>query len=283
MTLKDKIWNNLPVDLKNPIRLRREGKRLQRVGSLDCNTKPLRLSNTIDLSELFDSDKLGIIWIDAVQRLDPLAIPDGTGGTNLGDRRAIYYLISSLKPSTVLEVGTHIGASTIHIADALHVGRIRSGGSAELVSVDVSDVNDIKSKPWLAYGAKHSPAELVTAMGFDSFVEFVIGTSLTYLGREQRKFDFIFLDGDHRAQTVYQEIPAALRSLNENGVILLHDYYPGLKPLWPDGLVIPGPYLATKRLKQEGADITVLPLGELPWPTKLESNVSSLALVMRGN
>ena len=75
----------------------------------------------------------------------------------------------------------------------------------------------------------------------------------------------------------------ALKMLNPNGVILLHDYFPGMKPLWSDGTVIPGPYLATERFVKEGINLTVLPLGELPWPTKLGSNVTSLALLLRKN
>ena len=112
-------------------------------------------------------------------------------------------------------------------------------------------------------------------------MEFITSTSLSYFTRCELRFDFIFLDGDHTAKTVYQEIPAALRLLNQNGVILLHDYFPNLKALWPNGSVIPGPFLATERLVKEGANLVVLPLGELPWPTKLQSNVTTLALLLR--
>lgn len=76
-------------------------------------------------------------------------------------------------------------------------------------------------------------------------------------------------------------IPAALKLLNHDGVILLHDYFPQLSPLWSDGLVIPGPFLAAHRLMKEGANLVVLPLGKLPWPSKLQSNQTSLALLLR--
>ncbi len=81
--------------------------------------------------------------------------------------------------------------------------------------------------------------------------------------------------------TVYQEIPAALSMLNPNGVIFLHDYFPELRPLWSDIPMIPGPFLATKRLEREGAKLVVLPLGTSPWPTKEQSNATSLALLLR--
>lgn len=94
------------------------------------------------------------------------------------------------------------------------------------------------------------------------------------------RFDLIFLDGGHEASTVYQEVPAALKLLNPGGLILLHDIYPDQRPLWSDGFVVPGPWLAIERFKKEGAKVTVKPLGALPWPTKLDSNVTSLACLI---
>jgi hypothetical protein len=45
--------------------------------------------------------------------------------------------------------------------------------------------------------------------------------------------------------------------------------------------VVPGPFQAIERLRAEGAPLKVLPLGALPWPTKLGSNMTSLALLCR--
>jgi predicted O-methyltransferase YrrM len=95
------------------------------------------------------------------------------------------------------------------------------------------------------------------------------------------KFDFIFLDGDHSAKTVYREIGHALKLLNKNGTILLHDYFPNLKPLWSNGNVLFGPYMAVHRLIQEGLSINAIPLGLLPWSTKMNSNRTSLALLSK--
>jgi hypothetical protein len=73
----------------------------------------------------------------------------------------------------------------------------------------------------------------------------------------------------------------ALRLLNPNGLVLLHDYFPGGRPLWSDGSVIDGPELAVKRFQREGVPFNILPLGALAWPTKLGSTVTSLALLTR--
>jgi predicted O-methyltransferase YrrM len=101
------------------------------------------------------------------------------------------------------------------------------------------------------------------------------------LREEGEPYDLIFLDGDHRLKTVVAESPAALRRLRPGGFLLLHDFFPGLRPLWPDGKVIEGPQLAVRRLQRAGWRIDVRPLGDLPWPTKLGTARTSLALLGR--
>jgi predicted O-methyltransferase YrrM len=128
---------------------------------------------------------------------------------------------------------------------------------------------------------ENSPREILKKIGCDSYVEFTTDTSINHLTKTSAKYDFIFLDGDHSAKTVYQEIPLALARLNENGVILLHDYFPNGNPLWPDESIKYGPYLATERFIKEGTDIVIIPLGSLPWATKSNSTVTSLALCLK--
>jgi predicted O-methyltransferase YrrM len=268
--------------LKRIREVRREAGGLKRVPSLGCKAEYLRSAEEINLEEVFSSKGIEAAWDALMPELQALEIPDGTGGVNPGDRRAIFYLVSYFEPRTVLEVGTHIGASTVHIAAALRSRqKVEAKGHPNLVSVDAVDVNDPASKPWLRHGTRFSPAEMIDRMDCGYFTQLATKTSLDYMRDCERGFDFIFLDGDHAAKTVYREIPAALELLNQDGLILLHDYFPGAKPLWSDGSVIPGPFLATERLRAEGAQFEVLPLGRLPWPTKLKSNLTSLALLAR--
>lgn len=269
--------------LKAKYQISKDMKELNSIQRIGCEINNLRYKSDLSIEYLFESGEIENMWNDSKKEIDIFSIPDGSGGVNPGDRRALYYLISKLKPSSVLEVGTHIGASTLHIASALYMSQIKNGKNANLITVDILDVNSTVTKPWLRYGTKYSPIELINKLNYGSFVKFVADTSLNYVANCKQKFDFIFLDGSHLASTVYQEIPMALRLLNQNGVILLHDYFPGMRPLWSNGTVIPGPYLATERLAKEGINLIVLPLGELPWPTKLASNVTSLALLLRKN
>ena len=142
-----------------------------------------------------------------------------------------------------------------------------------LVTVDIVDVNHAPDAFWRLGGLPRSPRDNIEALGMMEHVTFVTNSSLTYLDECDESFDFIFLDGDHSAAMVYQEVPRALRRL------LLHDFFPQNRPLWSDRAVVPGPFLAVKRLVREQANVSVIPLGSLPWPTKLHSNVTSLAML----
>ena len=145
----------MPAFLNRTIIIRKEMKKLQLIQELKCDAANLPPVSGVDPKAVFSSCEVEMRWDDSKSRLDMFPIPDSTGGVNPGDRRAIYYLINRFRPSSVLEIGTHIGASTLHITEALFVNQRKDTSHAEFVSVDVADVNDPISKPWLQYGATH--------------------------------------------------------------------------------------------------------------------------------
>ena len=279
--LKQFLHGVVSTDIKTLYHKSKNIKELNSIQRIGCEINNLRDESDLFLENLFESSEIENMWNASKKEIDFFEIPDGSGGVNEGDSKAIYYLVSELRPSSVLEIGTHIGASTLHIASALYMSQLKNGKKVNLITVDIADVNSVITKPWLQYGAKYSPIEMINKFNYETFVKFVADTSLNYIAECKQKFDFIFLDGDHSASTVYQEISMALKLLNKNGVILLHDYFPDMKPLWSNGSVISGPYLAIKRLMKECMHLNCLPLGRLPWSTKLSSNVTSLALLLR--
>jgi predicted O-methyltransferase YrrM len=177
----------------------------------------------------------------------------------------------------VLEIGTHIGASTLHIAKALSA----VGGGARLTTVDLVDVNDALDGPWKRAGLAMPPRALAEQLGCADVINFVAMRSLDFLRQATDRYDLVFLDGDHRPHALYLEIAAALQVLAPSGLVLLHDYYPRREPLFPDGHVIPGPARAVERIERENPGIAAQPLGVLPWPTKQGVNGTSLALLTR--
>jgi len=204
---------------------------------------------TFELSRLGATFDIQTVFHHASYAADFLALPafgEIEGGICSGDRRAVYYLIRHLRPRAILEIGTHVCASTVFFAAAQ-----KANGIGTLTTVDVKDCRRD-----------------------DIAAEFVISDSLSYMRFTPHRFDFVFLDGDHGARTVYRELAAALRILSPGGYVLLHDYYPSATP-------ISGPLLGMARVSAENPDIAVLPLGNLPWPRAQgeDAHLTSLAIV----
>jgi predicted O-methyltransferase YrrM len=260
----------LPKRVYQAVNLRLEKRDLARLERRPCDLGALR-SDVPAFSSLPKEE-----WEQVQRAVAPFELGERSAAVNLGDRRAIYQLARKLNATSVLEVGTHIGASTTMLALALK----NSGKPVRMVTVDILDVNDANRGPWKRYGCQHPPNQLVRELGCD-FVEFISSPSIPYLQRCTERFDLIFLDGGHEAATVYQEVPLALKLLNAGGLILLHDFYPEGEPLWSNGGVVPGPWFAIQRFRDEGVGMKAKPLGSLPWPTKLNSNVTSLACLVK--
>lgn len=261
--------------------LRRERAALSALPAVAADAAKLRPITATQLAGIFSSPLIAQEWPAVSAAIDrALVIEDmKTGGVNPGDRRALYYLTRALRPRRVLEIGTHVGASTVHIAAAMKQNAEETGNECKLVTVDIADVNEAADAYWKRAGLARSPRAAIAAAGLAHGVAFVTMDSIGYLETHEEKFDLIFLDGDHAAANVYREIPLALDRLREQGTVVMHDVFPRLRPLWRDGSVVPGPVLAVQRFRREGANIGLHPLGALPWPTKLGSNVTSLALL----
>lgn len=271
-----KRW--VPAPIRRVVHERRDEEVFRSLPPRACTTATLVAASDVDLERIFRDPRSGAEWPAVAARVAELGITSGAAGVNVGDRRALYYLVRYLDPRNVLEIGTHIGASTVHIASALANG---SHPDFELRTVDISDVNDPDTGQWRRLGSTMAPAAMMRKLRCYERVQFFTEDSLLHLARSRGRFDFIFLDGEHAAGQVYREVPLALDLLADGGAILLHDYFPGGRPLWSGRRAVPGPYQAIERLRAEGAPLKALPLGALPWPTKLGSHVTSLALLCR--
>ena len=267
----------IPLPALNVARRLRDMQSLMRTEKLPLDAANLKAANDLPLDAIWNDTAIARGWEDDRAFLRTVMTQEHmNGGVNPGDQRALYYLVRALKPQRFLEVGTHIGASTLFIARAL-----AANGSGAMTSVDIYDVNDPQKADWKKYGASHSPRESLVQAGLADRVSFSAEGALPFMDRTPEKFDFIFLDGDHKASAVYKEISAALKILAPGGVILLHDVFPGGKPLYPDNNIIHGPWQAAARIHKEAPDVKILPLGNLPWPTKQGVNATSLALAVR--
>jgi len=285
---RKRLWNERETTFQLNTRLLREYQSLAALPTESCSLSRLRRWDANVFTDFISAPERGQEWAALKDKLASITIPETSGGVNPGDQRLIFHLIQYLQPKNVLEIGTHIGASTLYIAAALRY--MNAGEHGMLTTVDIKDVNDTDLKPWLKFGSRHSPREMLEIADASRLVTFHVSDSVEFLKHATGTYDFIFLDGDHSAAAVYREIPLALERLSEGGSILLHDFFPNLEPLWPGEQVrgsmihqsvIPGPFLGCQRLAHENAGICALPFGTLPWPTKLGTNITSLALLAR--
>ncbi len=144
------------------------------------------------------------------------------------------------QPKNALEIGTFLGVSTAYLAAALE------GSGARLTTVDIADAHDIGFAK--QYGGAPA-ARTIADIGLHN-VEFVQSDLIAFLTTVRQEFDFVFLDGNHRAGRVYRELVLVLRRLAANALVVLHDVCPGGWPLVRHK-VLRGPWLAGERLRRE--------------------------------
>ncbi len=273
--MQNTIKKILPQGALNQYRYFKSANQIKSLPIKHFKTKNLLDKKKFEMHTAFSDETIHKKWLEKNKQIRAL-IPniEKYGGINVGDRQAIFKIISFFKPKNVLEIGTHIGLSTLYIASAI------KEYNGHLTTVDIEDVNH-KTGAWHSLGLDHSPQQYIEKISANDHVEFIESTSQTYLKQTEKKFDFIFLDGDHTAASVYNELSYACNILNHNGLILLHDYYPDAKPLFPDGNIIYGPFMGTQKALKESAGLTLKPLGTLPWQTKQGVSQTSLAVVLK--
>jgi hypothetical protein len=189
--LPDYIWSKIKR-VRNSEHV--ETLKLNALKKVKLSADNLALSSTISVKDIIGNSDTEKAWNSYENSINALHIPDLTGGVNLGDRKAIFYIIHYLKPQSVLEIGTHIGASTVHIASALNHNLMHKSIMPSFSTLDIRDVNCKIDKPWLKFGTEKSPEELLKSLNLDFTVNFKNHNSLDFLENSNETFDFIFLD-----------------------------------------------------------------------------------------
>jgi len=239
----------------------------------------LRALSRKDIDALLKPESSFDGWVRVMIELERLNLPGMQGYITRGANRVFCYLIHGLKLSSVLEIGNRSGHSTVGLALAL---KHRTGADRRMVSIDKTDWNDIKNYR-RKFGLDCMPQRSLNKVDCASFVEFIVGSSTKVLPKLKQRFDFVFIDGSHRTEIVLADVLNSFRLLNPGGIIVLHDYYPHLKPLWPHRPKISkGPYLAMVEVMKRHPEVHVMSLNDLPWINCWEpSHKTVLAVVAR--
>ena len=278
--LRRAIRTMLPARMHNALRRVAHTRRLNRVPVMTVDVAPL--PKAAEISDMLRSDGMVDDWEKAETSIRKIFedMP-GVHAMKPESCRGVYHLIRVFQPRSVLEIGTNRGTSTLHAAMAMAEYR-NAGRTPRLVTVDMFDVNNPATAEAKQYRISTPPRKMLARLDCADMVEFAIARSTDFLNGCETEFDFILLDHAPAADIAYRDIALAIRALRPGGQLLIHRDLPGGIALRPEGRINSDYYLATRRLRREGANLVALPLGAPPWPTKpCKSNLTGLVLLAR--
>lgn len=154
---------------------------LARLRAQADNEDPPAKARVRDLERKLGRPVYGRERVDAYEGA-PLAISADVG-------RLLYMLALARKPRTIVEFGTSLGYSTIHLAAAL-----RDVGGGRLITTELS-----------ASKARTASASIAQA-GLNDLVELRVGDALETLKRLDPGVDLLFLDGSNDQYTHVLEL-----------------------------------------------------------------------------
>lgn len=141
------------------------------------------------------------------------ADPDFLGASDPQTIALLRTLIAVKRPTRVLEIGTHLGYTSIAIADALS-----ANGHGHLNTVEPEE--RLVGRAW----------ERAKSAGFEEWVTFLHGRStdaaIATVMEVAAPFDLVFLDSAHDEETTRQELELLTREprwLDPEGMLVVHD------------------------------------------------------------
>lgn len=146
-------------------------------------------SNLMKDTTILDGKRRNIAEITSIETMRPVL-----GGV-------VQKIIQTFKVETVLELGTSVGVGTMFLASSING------------SVTTIDCN----KPVLDFAQKK-----IYQAGVGN-VFFVCDKIDSFLSRNTEKFDLIYIDGDHTADSMRRQYEYLLKSVNERYIIIFDD------------------------------------------------------------
>lgn len=139
--------------------------------------------------------------------VDPLA-DYRSGSTEPTTVEVICAMIRALQPGIVLETGTFEGCTTRRMLEAM--ASYADTRAARLYSVEYD-------------AARMDAAQSLLADSRSAYLTLVGGDAVQFIKEFPGTFDFAFIDDDHTASHVTQELSALLPKMNPGGVVCMHD------------------------------------------------------------
>lgn len=125
-------------------------------------------------------------------------------GTEVEVSEFLYGLVRLIKPEHILETGTHLGVSTVYMAQAM-----KENGKGYLVTFEINSEHHRNSQLMLRDVDVHD------------LVDFQLKPSLSFECPEDRVYDLLFLDSE--PQLRFDEFVKFWPCLRPGGYIVIHD------------------------------------------------------------
>lgn len=162
------------------------------------------------------------------------------GSLKFTDAFVLKQLLIKYRPRTILEIGSFLGFSTRWVLE------VTNGWGSALTAIDPNIRHRVFDDPRNFVEKLNSafyPGRLEIVTGFfgsldgnvyydyehyepkrdRTYVDALVRNRSTIDRMWSRKFDFIFIDGDHTYKSVMNNFEAAVSLLNNNGTIVFHD------------------------------------------------------------
>ena len=140
---------------------------------------------------------------------------EARGKSSIGTRNILSAFITSMRPSSILEIGAHIGSATVIMGAALKENNFGMLYSLEPQNHYFKLINEFITKAQLSsyvtvlqkYSTDHDLTEIIP-----------------------KKIDMIFLDANHSYSYAVKDLEIAASLLSENGLIFLDDVGSEMSP-----------------------------------------------------
>lgn len=126
--------------------------------------------------------------------------------TSLAEKMLLYWLIRDLRPTTVIETGTHRALTSLYMAHALYDNQ-----HGHMTTCD-------PNPEWGSQG------NIDKFPALQPYMTFILGKGKDL---EIKNIDFAFIDGFHGFVDVIEEVNMLLPKLAENAVVVFHDCWYG--------------------------------------------------------
>lgn len=131
-----------------------------------------------------------------------------TGGVECEVGEFLYGLVRMMKPTAVLETGTHLGVGASYIGSAL-----KDNGAGRLTTFEF--IPELKDKSQFA----------IDSLGLNEFVSCELGDVINFTP-DNDTFDIVFLDTEPNLR--FNELLHFWNSLKPGGIVLIHDLGVGM-------------------------------------------------------